>query len=115
MRANRMKMDKLLAQWKKRKMLEALDLFDQAMAQEEQAIIEQMNNEPFGFFTTSTEPIKYDAFGNQAPIVTKKDAIYEEAIAVRTLLDDAVSKEHYELAAELQKVLEILRTRYERL
>ena len=103
-------MAKLLKEWKERQMLEALDCFDQKMAQEEQAIIhkiDQMSNR-FQMTTTWDTPETYHQTG-------RKQAIWNEATNVRALLTEAIANEEYEIAAELQKVMDVLKRKYNNL
>ena len=107
-RVNRIKMDKITYNHKKKLALEALDLFDQAAQKE----LDDAVNDIANFEIKDTR--KYVIHNTSWYQTAKNDAeqAWMEATEVRQMITDAVGEENYELAHELQKIMNVLHRRY---
>ena len=116
-RANRITFDKVKRNWEQEKMV-------RAYIEAERRIIEDASKgvDLTGYSTTTTflpmdaETFHYqvDGFGN-IKHESEKEGLYKKAQVIRQQVNDAIAEEDYERAEVLEKLLRVIKDKYDKL
>ena len=122
-RVNRIRFDKLLMEWKGK--LGAVYAFKGIKDYEEWAMGLATPQQPLDDtiirLATSEEISEFmspegfrDAFGSSRPM-TEKEILFQQAVSIREQIENAIAEENYEKADILQKTLDVIELKYNKL
>ncbi len=121
-KANRILFDKLSIRW--RTDLGIAQAFKGIMNYEEWAMRQSPPQDEYyaaaeeivkGLSPEEFAKFESDPFGNVAPQRTEKEKLYNQALEIRAQINRAVEEEEYEVAEVLQRTLDVIELKYNKL